>query len=418
MKKNIGVYIHIPFCARKCAYCDFYSLQGSAGSSLIPEYHKALLRHIAESSQQLRGYYIDTVYFGGGTPSYYGAGRLIELFEALKSTGSVLVDSEVTAEVNPDSVTKTDLVKMRRAGFNRLSVGVQSANDAMLKNLGRLHNFAQAEEAVVNARLAGFKNVSIDLMYGLPSQTRDDWADTLTRAAALKPDHVSCYGLKLAEGTELYIFKDSPFLPDDDMQADMYLYAVEALSRYGYRQYEISNFAKRGFESRHNMKYWRGEEYISFGAAAHSYVGSLRYNYIADASEYARRIMRGDPVIDQSEEITRFEQASEYLMLGLRTVHGISEEEYRAIYPSSFEFIEKRLELYAKHGFAQKSDGRWSFTPRGFLVSNTLIGDVLDAQTQQRTDSARAWRAEQEDAQISMSMFDKKQEEIPLFHGI
>jgi len=418
MKKNIGVYIHIPFCARKCAYCDFYSLQGSAGSSLIPEYHKALLRHIAESSQQLRGYYIDTVYFGGGTPSYYGAGRLIELFEALKSTGSVLVDSEVTAEVNPDSVTKADLVKMRRAGFNRLSVGVQSANDAMLKNLGRLHDFAQAEEAIVNARLAGFKNVSIDLMYGLPSQTRDDWADTLTRAAALKPDHVSCYGLKLAEGTELYVFKDSPFLPDEDMQADMYLYAVEALSRYGYRQYEISNFAKRGFESRHNMKYWRGEEYISFGAAAHSYVGGLRYNYIADANEYARRIMRGDPVIDQSEEITRFEQASEYLMLGLRTVHGISEEEYRAIYPSSFESIEKRLELYAKHDLAQKSDGRWSFTPRGFLVSNTLIGDVLDAQTQQRTDSARAWRTEQEDTQISMSMLDKKQEEIPLFHGI
>ena len=416
MKKNIGVYIHIPFCARKCAYCDFYSLQGS--SSLIPDYHKALLRHIAESSQQLRGYYIDTVYFGGGTPSYYGAGRLIELFDALKSTGSVLVDCEVTAEVNPDSVTKSDLTKMRRAGFNRLSVGVQSANDTMLKNLGRLHNFAQAEEAVVNARLAGFKHVSIDLMFGLPSQTRDDWADTLTRAAALKPDHVSCYGLKLAEGTELYVFKDSPFLPDDDTQADMYLYAVEALSRYGYRQYEISNFAKRGFESRHNMKYWRGEEYISFGAAAHSYVGGLRYNYIADAAEYARRIMRGDPVIDQTEEITRFEQASEYLMLGLRTVSGISEEEYKALYPSSFELIEKRLELYAQHGFAVKTDGRWSFTPQGFLVSNTLIGDILDAQTRQRTSNARAWHSEQEDAQISMTMLDKKQEEIPLFHGI
>ena len=418
MKKNIGVYIHIPFCARKCAYCDFYSMQGSVGTALMPEYHKALLRHIAESAPQLRGYYIDTVYFGGGTPSFYGAGRLIELFEALKSTGSVLIDCEVTAEVNPDSVTKADLTKMRRAGFNRLSVGVQSTNDDMLRRLGRLHSFSQAEEAVVNARLAGFKNVSIDLMYGLPSQSRDDWADTLTRAAALKPDHISCYGLKLAEGTELYIFKDTPFIPDDDTQADMYLYAVEALSRFGYPQYEISNFARRGFESRHNMKYWRGEEYISFGAAAHSYVGGLRYNYIADAAEYTRRIMSGDPVVDQTEEITKREQASEYLMLGLRTVQGISEEEYRKIYPCSFELIEEKLEFCAKHGFAEKNDGRWSFTPRGFLVSNALIGEILEAQTQQRAIYAQALRPEQEATQITMSMFDKKQEEVPLFQGI
>lgn len=418
MKKNIGVYIHIPFCARKCSYCDFYSMQGSQGAALMPQYHKALLRHIAESAPQLRGYYIDTVYFGGGTPSFYGAERLIEIFEALKSTGSVLLECETTAEVNPDSVKKADLTKMHRAGFNRLSIGVQSANDDMLRRIGRLHNFSQAEEAVVNARLAGFKNVSIDLMYGLPSQSRDDWADTLTRAAALKPDHISCYGLKLAEGTELYTFKDTPFIPDDDTQADMYLYAVEALSRFGYRQYEISNFAKRGFESRHNMKYWRGEEYISFGAAAHSYVGGLRYNYIADASEYARRIMSGDPVVDQTEEISRREQASEYLMLGLRTVQGISEEEYRAIYPSSFELIEEKLEFCAKHGFAVKNEDRWSLTPRGFLVSNAIIGEILEAQTQQHATFARQLRPEQEGTQISMSMFDKKQEEIPLFQGI
>lgn len=418
MKKNIGVYIHIPFCARKCAYCDFYSLQGSSVAALMPKYHKALLRHIAESAQQLRGYYIDTVYFGGGTPSFYGAGRLIELFEALKNTGSVLIDCEVTAEVNPDSVTKADLLKMRRAGFNRLSVGVQSADDGMLRRIGRLHNFSQAEEAVVNARLAGFRNVSIDLMYGLPSQSREGWADTLTRAAALKPDHISCYGLKLAEGTELYTFKDTPFIPDDDTQADMYLYAVEALSRFGYRQYEISNFAKRGFESRHNMKYWRGEEYISFGAAAHSYVGGLRYNYIADADEYARRIMSGDPVVDQTEEISTREQASEYLMLGLRTVQGISEEEYRAIYPCSFEPIEDKLRFCAKHGLAVKNDGRWSLTPRGFLVSNVIIGEVLESQTQQHAILVRKLRPEQEDMQMGMTMFDKKQEEIPLFQGI
>lgn len=418
MKKNIGVYIHIPFCAQKCAYCDFYSLPGPKGAKLMDKYHKALLKHISESSQQLRGYYIDTVYFGGGTPSYYGADRLIELLDALKNTGSLLTSSEITAEVNPDSVTRQALMKMRRAGINRLSIGVQSTNDVMLKRIGRIHDFAQAEEAVVNARIAGFKNVSIDLMFGLPSQSRDEWADTLTRAAALKPDHISCYGLKLAEGTELYSFKDTPFIPDDDMQADMYLYAVEALSRFGYRQYEISNFAKRGYESRHNLKYWRGEEYISFGAAAHSYVGNLRYNYIADAERYADAIMLGEQVVDQTEEITEFERASEYLMLGLRTVNGISEEEYRALYPCSFDLIEKRLGFYAEHNWAVKRDGRWSFTPEGFLVSNTLIGEILDAQTRQRSMYVRAWQEEQPDMEDQMSMFTKKQGEIPLFQGI
>lgn len=417
MKKNLGVYIHIPFCARKCAYCDFYSLAGK--NELMQKYHQAMLQHIKESAQQLAGYYIDTVYFGGGTPSYYGADRLIEIFDALKKNGNVLIESEVTLEVNPDSIKKADLVKLRKAGFNRVSVGVQSTDDDILKKIGRLHNFAAAQEAVTNARLAGFKNVSIDLMYGLPSQSRENWAETITKAMTLKPDHISCYGLKVAEGTELYILKDTPFLPDDDTQADMYLYAVEALARYGFRQYEISNFAKKGYESRHNMKYWTGAEYLGFGAAAHSYIGSVRYGNIADIQAYTENIFSGENIVEQVEKINTFEQASEYLMLGLRTVHGISEEEYRSIYPADFAPIEEKLKICEKHGWAVNNGGRWNFTPRGFLLSNILIGQALDAQSEQNSAQPRPW---QPDKPVSkkkeLTYISREDEEEALFHGI
>ncbi|NLA87385.1 MAG: radical SAM protein, partial [Clostridiales bacterium] len=184
MEKNLGVYIHIPFCAGKCAYCDFYSLAGH--EKLMPAYQHAILYHIKEYTPQLDGYLTDTVYFGGGTPSSYCSDRLIIIFNALKKSGHVLLDGEVTAEVNPDSITKADLVRMYRAGFNRLSIGVQSANDALLKSLGRRHDFAATEEAVRNAKEAGFKNIRIDLIYGMPSQSRDKWADTLNKAEALK----------------------------------------------------------------------------------------------------------------------------------------------------------------------------------------------------------------------------------------
>ena len=417
MEKELGIYIHIPFCASKCAYCDFYSLAGC--NDLVPAYQEAVISHIKESSKQLSGYTIDTVYFGGGTPSYYGAQNIVDIFTALKKYGRVLVDSEVTVEVNPDSVTLSDLQLMRRAGINRISIGVQSANDGTLKSIGRRHNFAQAEQAVKNAREAGFDNVSIDLIYGLPSQTREDWAETLSRGIALKPDHMSCYGLKIEEGTPLYIYKDSPFIPDGDMQADMYLYAVDTLSRAGLYQYEISNFAKRGMQSRHNMKYWLGKEYLGFGAAAHSYIGGQRFNFIPDIKTYCENVKNGGRIVDQSEIITKFEQSMEYLMLGLRTTHGISEEEYRSIYPCPFEATKKLLDSYIVRGWAINKDGRWSFTPKGFLVSNALIGNVLDTQTKAR--SIAALRDDEYEFELyddQISMFEQKSSDTQLFHGI
>ena len=327
MEKNVGIYVHIPFCASKCAYCNFYSLAGS--DKYIPAYQSAVIKHIEAYSAQLDGYLIDTVYFGGGTPSHFGAGRLASIFGALKKHGHVLLDSEVTAEINPGGITREELTKLRRAGFNRLSIGVQCASDTMLRSLGRTHTFADAEETVESARQAGFDNISLDIIYGLPSQDKEAWSETIARAAALKAEHISCYGLKIEKGTQLYIFKDSPFLPDDDAQADMYLYAVEMLARFGYKQYEISNFARRGFESKHNLKYWLGDEYIGFGPGAHSYVAQCRYSFIEDIAKYIDRVnVENADVVEYREVMSDFENAGEYLMLRLRTIHGISEDEY------------------------------------------------------------------------------------------
>ncbi len=417
MEKNLGIYVHIPFCVGKCAYCDFYSLSGH--EKLMPTYQHALLHHIREYAPQLDAYLADTVYFGGGTPSYYGPDRLISIFNALKKYGHVLLDAEVTAEVNPESITKADLMRLRRAGFNRLSIGVQCADDAILKSLGRKHTFQDAEEAVLNAREAGFKNISIDLIFGLPSQTRDGWADSLGRAAALKTEHISCYGLKVDEGSQLYIYKDSPFMPDDDAQADMYLYTIETLSRFGFRQYEISNFARRGYESKHNLKYWMGEEYLGFGAAAHSYIGGKRFNYIADLEKYSENVIAGKNIVDLSEEITNFERASEYLMLRLRTTHGISEEEYYDIYPCSMERAIDLFRFYESQGWAVFSGGRWSFTPEGFLLSNTLIGEILETQTKKRSEMTRPWENPEDAAyRTQLTLFERKPQEVQLFRGI
>ncbi len=415
MEKTLGVYIHIPFCVSKCAYCDFYSVAGAEG--LMDRYKAAVIKSISEWSSQLEGYVIDTVYFGGGTPSYFGASRLVAILNALKKYGHLLIDSEVTLEANPDSASYNELLKLRRAGFNRISLGVQSSDDGLLKSLGRRHDFAGAERAVREARRAGFENLSVDLIYGLPSQTKEGWADSLTKVAALHPEHISCYGLKIEPGTALYELRDAPFIPDGDAQADMYLYAVDTLERLGYYQYEISNFAKGGFRSRHNLKYWLGDEYLGFGAAAHSYIGGRRYSCIADIAKYCEGVETGGSIVEGLETITDFERAGEYLMLGLRTTHGVCEEEYRRLYRGGFEKIEEKLDYYVKHGFMKKTDGRWSFTPRGFLVSNVIIGEVLDAQTEQRAILSPPWRDTSEIDQ-QLGLFSERSGDAEWFRGM
>lgn len=402
MDKNIGIYIHIPFCASRCAYCDFCTVAGQ--DNLMSKYQSALIHNIRESAPQFESNMVDTVYFGGGTPSYYGSKRISKVFDTLKRHLNVLLSSEVTVEINPGDWNYRDFVRLKREGVNRLSIGVQSANDSILKSLGRRHDFNKVESAVSLARRAGFENISLDLIYGLPSQSREDWADTLTRAAALKPEHFSCYGLKIEEGTPLYEYKDSPFIPDEDAQADMYLYTVEFLERFGYRQYEISNFAQNGFESRHNLKYWRLQPYAGFGASAHSYVGNLRYSYLSDVEGYISGISNRTEIVEEREEISKFGKAAEYLMLGLRTARGVSEQEYWSLYQSSFEPIEELLKSYEKQGWAKQIGNRWSFTSSGFLISNRLIGEILDAQAQQKVTIGMPWKhMETNEAQLSIT---------------
>ena len=379
MADKLGIYIHIPFCRSKCDYCDFYSLAGQEGR--MDDYQKALITHMKETAPQTRGYQIDTVYFGGGTPSYYGEKRLRELLRLIAKRFDLAKDAEITVECNPDSVDLKMLQSLRRAGVNRLSLGVQSACDRELECLHRPHTFAQAVAAVSAARAAKFQNISLDLIYGLPGQTMEGWQDTVEQVLALKPEHLSCYGLKVESGTPLdYRVSRGEHLPDDDQQADMYLWTVDRLAQEGYRQYEISNFARSGFQSRHNLKYWMGHPYIGFGPGAHSDFGGRRYSFLRDLEGYISGVLEGGAVIDSSDLIPSRERGSEYLMLRLRTTRGIEEWEYRREFFLNFDPIEQKLEDYERHGWAERHDRRWNLTPKGFLVSNQLIGDLLTIQ--------------------------------------
>ena len=301
MERTIGIYIHIPFCASRCGYCDFYTQAGQ--EQRMQAYEQALLAHIAESESALSSYVVDSVYFGGGTPSYFGAKRLCSVFNALKRAARVKRTAEVTVEMNPDSVELKQLRMLRREGFNRISLGAQSANDDILRLIGRRHTWKQVERAAELIRQAGFDNFSLDLIYGLPSQTKRDWIDTLARAVALQPAHISAYGLKLEEGTPLYRYHDSPALPDDDEQADMYLYMVEELERNNFHQYEISNFCLPGRTCAHNLKYWRRQEYMGFGPGAHSFVGGIRYSYIRDMEGYIDGVAGRRDILDEYSRI-------------------------------------------------------------------------------------------------------------------
>ena len=381
MADKLGIYIHIPFCRSKCDYCDFYSLAGR--DDRMDQYQKALLSHIKETAPLAQDFPVDTIYIGGGTPSYYGAKRLKELLGVIRKLYKVEKDAEVTVECNPDSVDVKSLKILRKAGVNRLSMGMQSANACELERIHRIHTPQQVNEAATAARKASFTNLSLDLIYGLPGQTMDSWKATVEHALSLIPQHLSCYGLKVEEGTPLSArVAQGEVLPDDDQQADLYLWTVGRLERAGYPQYEISNFAKPGFASRHNLRYWLTQPYIGFGPGAHSDFGGRRYSFVRDLDAYIQGVLQGGDIIDESEIIPKRERCGEYLMLRLRTVQGINEQEYRSTYFMDFAPLQARLEQFRAQGWAEQTDGRWHFTPKGFLLSNQLIGDLLERQEQ------------------------------------
>ncbi len=378
-KTPLGIYIHIPFCRSKCQYCDFYSLT-ECPKKVGKAYRQALGAHIQDFGALSRDYLVDTVYFGGGTPSFFGAGNLCAILRQVRRAFRVSPTAEITFEANPDSVTPGLLRRLRREGFNRVSLGVQCDDDEILKKIGRPHTYAQAVEAVAQIRKAGFKNLSLDLIYGLPGQTREGWNKTLENVLALNPEHISCYGLKVEEGTPLYAVRDTCGLPDDEAQADMYLSAVEILRKKGYRQYEISNFSRRGLESRHNLKYWLGGEYLGFGPDASSDYAGKRFKMVRDLQGYLDGVAGKGPLMAEQAAIPPQERAAEYLMLGLRTVRGIRAGEYESRFLLPFGPIEEALEVCRSRGHALRTEDGWRLTPEGMLLSNAILSDLLLVQ--------------------------------------
>ncbi len=296
------------------------------------------------------------------------------LLETVRSCYHVAPGAEITLEANPDSACD-GLSDLRRAGFNRISLGVQSTDDEMLRRIGRIHTWEQVRQAVAAIRSAGFHNLSLDLIYGLPGQDMGLWQKSLSDAVALAPEHISAYGLKLEPGTPLYRRQAELTFPDDDQQAEMYLWAVDFLAKNGYDQYEISNFARPGFASRHNLRYWHLAEYAGFGPGAHSDFGGVRYAWSRDLDGY----IAGEMALSEQTRIAPAERAREYVMLGLRTAEGISPAALEQRYVVSFAPLEKLFRSYETHGLAKRTETTWRLTPRGFLVSNAIIGELLDA---------------------------------------
>ena len=379
-KTPLGVYVHVPFCRSKCQYCDFYSLS-TKDDKLMDGYLNAICAHIKEAGALAPNYKVDTIYFGGGTPSFFGAEGMATILTYIRRSFDVDNNAEITFECNPDSVSDKLLHRLKAEGFNRVSLGIQNDDDEVLKKLGRPHTYGQAVAAFHRIRKAGFRNISVDLMYGLPGQTLREWQDTLEHVLTLNPEHISCYGLKVEEGTPLYEYRDYAKLPDDDTQADMYLTMIEILKGHGFRQYEISNFARKGLYSRHNMKYWTGGEYIGFGPSASSDFAGKRYTNCRSVQDYVTGIKKKGQIIEDVQEIPARERAGEYLMLRLRTTTGLNPDEYERMFLLPFAPIEDVLIKQRNLGYAtQTEDNRWHLTPQGFLISNTIISDLLLAQ--------------------------------------
>lgn len=354
-----GLYIHIPFCARKCPYCDFYSLPYSR--SLCDSYVGALVRNIGHFAKQHIS--IDSVYFGGGTPSLLCSSQVKAILGAVNESFEVR-SPEVTLEANPCTADLRKLSEYREAGVNRLSFGVQSANDSELEMLGRLHDFKRAEKAVYDAVKAGFDNISCDIMLGTAYQTVQSLENSVDALVSLPVQHISAYMLKIEKGTAYDCDEIRNAAADEDLVGEMYLRTVGMLADAGFAQYEISNFAKPGFESRHNLKYWTGESYIGIGASAHSFFGGRRYYCPKDIQSFVSSERQIELIEDEYPD-----ELEEYLMLGLRLSKGVELQRFG----ENAAGIIRKARFYEQIGLCSISQGRLSLTPEGFLVSNSLI---------------------------------------------
>ncbi len=370
MKKPLGIYVHIPFCLKKCLYCDFCSFAGTS-ESVRDAYTDAVCRHISEYRERCADYTVDTVYFGGGTPTLLSVGQLSRIMGAVRDAFDVAKNAEITTECNPATADLEKLRSLRALGFDRISLGVQSANDGELAALGRVHTFADAKKAFSDARAAGFENISVDLMFGIPHQTRESFRHTLDEVLSLSPDHVSAYGLIIEDGTPFSANFEKLVLPDEDTEYNMYIDARRAFESRGLSRYEISNFAANGRRSRHNMKYWRCDEYLGFGCSGYSFFGGERFFSPRELDTY----IGGTFTSDQKDTVTPLD---EFVMLGMRMTDGIDESEFLRRFGVSFEErYGKALEPFVRDGFVIRRDGVTRFSDEGFYVSNAVLSEIL-----------------------------------------
>ena len=361
-----GIYIHVPFCVRKCPYCSFYSL--TKNENLMKLYVEQTAKLIKKSDFDLKA---DTIYFGGGTPSVLPAKALIYLLNTAKEKFN-FTDGEVTLEANPSTVDFEKLSKLYNGGFNRLSMGFQSGNEDELKTLGRLHDKNRARQAFFDARKAGFKNISLDIMLGLYGQSIEEAKSSAKEIISLNPDHISAYMLKIEKGTEFYErYEDTEEFEDN--QGDIYLEMCKFINENGYKQYEISNFAHKGFESRHNTKYWMLEDYLGIGPSAHSKLGNKRYYMESNLNKY----LSGNSINELFLYEDEAETLEEYIMMRLRLSKGLDLNEMERLYPnSSKEFIENSKK-FISYGYMERENNRFYLNSKGFLISNYIISELI-----------------------------------------
>lgn len=373
---DLGLYVHVPFCVRKCSYCDFNAYSGLG--DLAEGFVDAAVAEITRAPE--RGRPAPTVFFGGGTPTYLNAGRLARILAALRESFLLSPDAEITSEANPSTIDSAKFEAMREAGFNRLSIGVQSFNDRLLAAMDRTHSAQEAEKAIRAARRAGFDNLSLDLMFGLPGQTREDWDATLDRAVDLAIAHISVYSLTIEPGTrfERLHAGGKLTLPDEIDELWMYERAIARLTESGFEHYEVSNFARPGFQARHNLVYWRNAEYRGFGPGAVSYVAGRRWTNEKFPARYIRKVHEYADLAVESECLDPAGALAETLMVGLRLRAGVAIAPLRARFGiDPLAHFDAPIARLQDRGWLQLSDDRLRLTHQGLLFANDAFLEFL-----------------------------------------
>lgn len=385
MDKHLSIYIHIPFCVRKCLYCDFLSFPSDEKG--MDRYVEALCKEIAEESRSYVNYTVPTIFIGGGTPSLLPGERTEQILTTVYEYYRVEKNCEISMEANPGTITGKKLECWRRAGINRLSIGLQSADDKELRALGRIHDSGDFFQMYNNIIKTGFNNINIDLMSAIPGQTMESWKETLRKVTALNPPptHISAYSLIIEEGTPFY--ENTPELPDEDTEREMYKITNDILLEHGYQQYEISNYAKPGYQCRHNQVYWRRGNYVGFGIGAASMVDNVRFSNRNNFESYVNHYMEsenGDDFVNIGSKLSLEEQMEEFMFLGLRMTKGISEEAFfREFGKHIYEVYPGIVEGFCEKGLLQREidmktgEHRIYLTPYGIDVSNVVMAEFL-----------------------------------------